>query len=390
MESLREQMKVQMQLVSDDFVRYLHDEIDWTAQLIAILGARGVGKTTMLLQHIKRFNSLEDTLFVYADNIYFTKHTLFDLALDFYKNGGRHLYIDEIHKYRNWSQEIKNIYDSIPQLQVIYTGSSILDLEQGGADLSRRKLQYYMYGMSFREYIQLRYHIQIPVHLLTEVLENNISLPYSDLQPLPVWKEYVQIGYYPFFLKGNYLQLLNGVILQTVENDIPMFAGLSMGVARKLKTLLYIVAQSVPFKPNMSAIAADLGVSRNDVGDLLFYLEKAGLINQLRSDITGIRLLGKVDKVYLNNTNLMYAIAGSNTDIGNERETAFYTLTRVTEPVTTSSVSDFQIGDYTFEVGGRKKGRKQIEDVKNGIVVKDGIEYGSKGVVPLWAFGLMY
>ena len=270
-----------MQLVSDDFVRYLHDEIDWTAQLIAILGARGVGKTTMLLQHIKRFNSLEDTLFVYADNIYFTKHTLFDLALDFYKNGGRHLYIDEIHKYRNWSQEIKNIYDSIPQLQVIYTGSSILDLEQGGADLSRRKLQYYMYGMSFREYIQLRYHIQIPVHLLTEVLENNISLPYSDLQPLPVWKEYVQIGYYPFFLKGNYLQLLNGVILQTVENDIPMFAGLSMGVARKLKTLLYIVAQSVPFKPNMSAIAADLGVSRNDVGDLLFYLEKAGLINQI-------------------------------------------------------------------------------------------------------------
>lgn len=379
-----------MQLVGDDFVRYLHDEIDWTAQLIAILGARGVGKTTMLLQHIKRFNSLEDTLFVYADNIYFTKHTLFDLATDFYKGGGRHLYIDEIHKYKNWSQEIKNIYDTLPRLQVVYTGSSILDLEQGGADLSRRKLQYYMYGMSFREYIQLRYHIQIPVHSLTDLLENNFSFPYSDLQPLPAWKDYVQTGYYPFFLKGNYLQLLNGIILQTVENDIPIYAGLSVGTARKLKTLLYIIAQSVPFKPNMSAIAADLGISRNDVGDLLFYLEKAGLINQLRSDITGIRLLGKVDKVYLNNTNLMYAIAGSNTDIGNERETAFYTLTCVMEPVTTSSVSDFQIGDYTFEVGGRKKGRKQIEDVKNGIVVKDDIEYGSKGVVPLWAFGLMY
>ena len=390
METLKEQMNVQLELVNDGFVRYLHDKIDWQAQLIAILGARGVGKTTMLLQHIKRYNTLKDTLFVYADNIYFTKHTLFGLALDFYKNGGRHLYIDEIHKYRNWSQEIKNIYDSIPQLQVIYTGSSILDLEQGGADLSRRKLQYYMYGLSFREYLQLRYQVQAPIHSLNDLVENRISFPHSDLQPLPAWKDHVQTGYYPFFLKGNYLQLLNGVILQTVENDIPMFAGLSMGVARKLKTLLYIIAQSVPFKPNMSAIAADLGVSRNDVGDLLLYLEKAGLINQLRSDITGIRLLGKVDKVYLNNTNLMYAIAGSNTDIGKERETAFYTLTRVTEPVTTSSVSDFQIGDYTFEVGGKKKGRKQIEEVKNGIVVKDGIEYGSKGVVPLWAFGLMY
>ena len=390
METLKEQMKVQLELVNEDFVRYLHDEIDWQAQLIAILGARGVGKTTMLLQHIKRYNTLDDTLFVYADNIYFTKHTLFDLALDFYKNGGRHLYIDEIHKYKNWSQEIKNIYDSIPRLQVIYTGSSILDLEQGGADLSRRKLQYYMYGLSFREYLQLRYQVQVPLHSLDDLLENRISFPYSDLQPLPAWKGYVQTGYYPFFLKGNYLQLLNGVILQTVENDIPMFAGLSMGVARKLKTLLYIIAQSVPFKPNMSAIAADLGISRNDVGDLFFYLEKAGLINQLRSDITGIRLLGKVDKVYLNNTNLMYAIAGGNTDIGNERETAFYTLARVTEPVTTSSVSDFQIGDYVFEVGGKKKGRKQIEDVGNGIVVKDDIEYGSKGIVPLWAFGLMY
>ena len=390
MEELREQMNAQLQLVSEDFVRYLHDGIDWEAQLIAILGARGVGKTTMLLQHIKRYNALEDTLFVYADNIYFTQHTLFDLAFEFYKNGGRHLYIDEIHKYKNWSQEIKNMYDSLPRLQVIYTGSSILDLEQGGADLSRRKLQYYMYGLSFREYIQLKHGIVVPVHTLEDLVQNNIRFPHSDLQPLPAWKSYVQTGYYPFFLKGNYLQLLNGVMLQTVENDIPMFAGLSMGVARKLKTLLYIIAQSVPFKPNMSAIAADLGISRNDVGDLFFYLEKAGLINQLRSDITGIRLLGKVDKVYLNNTNLMYAIAGGNTDIGNERETAFYTLARVTDPVTTSSVSDFQIGDYTFEVGGKKKGRKQIEDVENGIVVKDDIEYGPKGIVPLWAFGLMY
>ncbi|MBO7636471.1 MAG: ATP-binding protein [Paludibacteraceae bacterium] len=390
MEELREQMKAQLQLVSEGFVRYLHDEVDWEAQLIAILGARGVGKTTMLLQHIKRYNALEDTLFVYADNIYFTQHTLFDLAFEFYKNGGRHLYIDEIHKYKNWSQEIKNIYDSLPRLQVIYTGSSILDLEQGGADLSRRKLQYYMYGLSFREYLQLKHNTVVPVHKLEDLIQNNIRFPHSDLQPLPAWKSYVQTGYYPFFMKGNYLQLLNGVMLQTVENDIPMFAGLSMGVARKLKTLLYIIAQSVPFKPNMSAIAADLGISRNDVGDLFFYLEKAGLINQLRSDITGIRLLGKVDKVYLNNTNLMYAIAGGNTDIGNERETAFYTLARVTDPVTTSSVSDFQIGDYTFEVGGKKKGRKQIEDVENGIVVKDDIEYGSKGIVPLWAFGLMY
>lgn len=390
MDSLREQMKIQLELVNNGFVRYLHNRIDWNAQMIAVLGARGVGKTTMLLQHIKQFNSLDDTLFVFADNIYFTKHTLVELATAFYKDGGRHLYIDEIHKYNNWSQELKNIYDTLPRLQVVYTGSSVLDLEKAGADLSRRKLQYYMYGLSFREYLQLRYQEEVPVHTLDDLLDNRIIFPYPKLQPLPAWKAYVQTGYYPFFTKGNYLQLLNGVILQTVENDIPIFAGLSVGLARKMKTLLYIIAQSVPFKPNMSALAADLGMSRNDVGDLFFYLEKAGLINQLRSDITGIRLLGKVDKVYLSNTNLMYAIAGGNTDVGNERETAFYALTRVVEPVTTSSISDFQIGDYTFEIGGRKKGRKQIENVQHGIVVKDDIEYGEKGIVPLWALGLLY
>ena len=390
MDTLKAQMKAMLERTDTDFVRYLHGQIDWSQQLVAIVGARGVGKTTMLLQHILMYDSPDDTLFVYADNIYFTMHTIFDLAVAFYQNGGRHLYIDEIHKYPGWSREIKNIYDTLPGLQVVYTGSSILDLEKGGADLSRRRLQYYMHGLSLREYIQMKHNIQIPVHTLSDLLEQKITFPYSQLQPLPVWKEYVRTGYYPFFAKGHYLQLLDNVVLQTLENDIPIFSGMSVGTARKLKTLLAVIAQSVPFKPNMSRIAADLGMSRNDLNNLFFYLEKAGMINQLRQDTTGISLLGKVDKVYLNNTNLMYAIADANTDIGNERETAFFMLTRVTEQVKTSSVSDFQVNGYTFEIGGKKKGRKQIADIQNGIVVKDDIEYASENTVPLFAFGLLY
>lgn len=371
------------------FVRYLHSQIEWDSRLISILGSRGVGKTTLLLQHIKLYDNIEEVLYVSADDLYFTNHRLYDLALELVRNGKKKLYIDEIHKYRNWSQEIKNIYDQMPKLQVVYTGSSILELERGGADLSRRKLEYYLAGLSFREYLIIVNKWELPVYKFDDVIGNRVKFPGNEL-PLKHFKEYLQNGCYPFCSEKGYFLRLNSVINQIIENDIPMFAGMNIGTARKLRTLLSIIADSVPFKPNYTNIAKSLDVNRSYVVDFLVYLEKAGLIKQLRADTGGIKLLGKVDKVYLDNTNLAYALSVEKPDIGNLRETFFFSTMGVTQKVAASSVSDFLIDKYTFEVGGKNKKKKQIADVPDSYIVKDDIEYGFGNVLPLWAFGMTY
>ena len=374
---------------STDFVRYLHGKIDWNARLIAILGSRGVGKTTLLLQHIKLTGDAGSSLYVSADDLYFSDHRLADLAETFYQNGGKTLYIDEVHKYPRWSTEIKNIYDFLPELKVVCTGSSILDLEEGGGDLSRRKLQYYLHGLSFREFLELKYGTRLPVCTLEEVLRGLPELP-PEMRPVQLFKEYLREGYYPFFTESNSLLRLDAIVNQTLETDIPAFARMSLGTAQKLKRLLYIIAQSVPFKPNFSKLAATLDMSRNALNDIFAYLEKANLITQLRTDTQGVRLLGKVDKVYLNNTNLAYALSDTAPDVGNVRETAFLMSTRVTHAPVSSSVSDIYIAPYTFEVDGANKTRRQVANVENAYVVKDVMEYAALRTVPLWSFGMLY
>lgn len=376
--------------VDTSYVRNIHSTIPWNDRLIAILGARGVGKTTLVLQHIKLYEDVDTTLFVYADDLWFSTHSLVTLAEIFYTNGGRVLYIDEIHKYKNWSQEIKNIYDQYPDLKVRYTGSSILDLQKGSHDLSRRVLEFPMHGLSFREYVALRYGADIPIHTLEQVLANKIEFPYTDYRPVALFKEYLRQGYYPYFKEPGYELRLTKTINAILEVDIPKFAELSISASEKLKTLLYIVAQSVPFKPNYSKIARDLDMHRNAVSDLMVWLDKADLINILRDDVEGYKLLGKVNKIYLNNPNLAYALSDDEPNIGNIRETIFLAWLRATHKVTASSVSDFKVGKYTFEVGGKKKGQHQIKDVEHAYVVKDDIEYGHLNEVPLWAFGLLY
>ena len=373
-----------------DFVRYPQNTIKWDSRLNAILGARGVGKTTLLFQHIIISNQRNSSLVVFADDIYFAHHTLLDLAEAFYKDGGKYLYIDEVHKYANWSTEIKNIYDQIPGLNIVYTGSSILDLEKGGADLSRRQLKNYMYGMSFREWLHMIKGIIIPELSLEQILAGEITFPYDQHRPLPLFKEYLMRGYYPFCRETDYLERLNAVVDQSIETDIPQFAGLSVGVMRKLKQLMQIISQITPFKPNYSDLARDLTVNRNDLKDYLYYLEKSGLIQCLVAPDRGLSLIAKVEKIYLDNPNLMYALGGKQVDTGNLRETFFFNQMRVRNTVTGSEVSDFKIGDYTFEVGGKKKGQRQIADVENGYLVKDDIEYAHKNTIPLWAFGLNY
>ena len=391
MEKLIQRYNDQINRIDTYFVRYLQNDVNWNAKLNAILGARGVGKTTLIFQHIKLSNQRNVSLVVFADDIYFSKNTLLDLADTFYKNGGKYLYIDEIHKYPNWSTEIKNIYDQIPDLNIVYTGSSILDLEKGGADLSRRQLKNYMYGMSFREWLEMEKGIKLPQLSLEQIIENEISFPYTDFRPLPLFKEYLNRGYYPFYKDINYNERLIAVIEQTLEVDIPQFAGLSVGVMRKLKQLMQIISQISPFKPNYSDLARDISVNRSDLKDYLFYMEKSGMIQSLISSEKGLNLLSKVEKIYLDNTNLMTALSNEATNIGNMRETFFFNQLKVKNQVTSSPVSDFLVNNkYTFEIGGRKKGKKQIKDIDNSYIVKDDIEYAYSNVIPLWAFGLNY
>lgn len=384
-------MREQLRLTPTGFKRYMYHRLPWEARLVGLMGPRGVGKSTMVLQYIKE--QAEDvqlkSVYLSADHSYFLTHTLAETAAQFVREGGEWMYIDEVHKYDNWSIELKQIYDSHPELHVFFTGSSILDIMEGQADLSRRALLYEMQGLSFREYLELFHGIISPVRSLDEVLRGEVQIE-GLLHPLPLFNQYLREGYYPFSREGFFQQRLQQIILQTMEYDIPHFAKMTAATGKKLHRMLAIIAGNVPYKPEATGLANELKVSRNDIPSYLLYMEKAGMIGQLRDQTGGMRGLGKTEKVYLDNTNLIYVMAAENANVGNVRETFFYNQTRLTQPVTSSKVSDFEIGDYTFEVGGKKKSGKQIKDVEKAFVVRDDTEYAAGEFLPLWSFGLMY
>jgi predicted AAA+ superfamily ATPase len=371
------------------FTRYMYDQINWGSRLIGLVGPRGVGKTTLVLQHIKNNLEAKHTLYVTAEDFYFAKNRLLDVASDFVKLGGTHLIIDEIHKYPDWSTELKLIYDYHQDLQVVFTGSSVLDIKKGSADLSRRAVLYAMQGLSFREYLQLFHQIALPNFTLDEILSHKVATS-QLLHPLPLFSDYLKSGYYPFALEQDFNLKLMQVINQTLENDIPVYASMNVSTGRKLKQLMAIVAESVPFKPNMSKISEMLSISRNNIADYLLYMEEAGMVSQLRSETNGIRGLGKVDKVYLDNTNLVYGLAHENPNKGNIRETFFMNQLRVAYPIVSSVIADFTIDGFDFEIGGKNKSNKQIKTAAKGFVVKDDIETGFLNTIPLWHFGLLY
>lgn len=372
-----------------EFLRYKYNQIKWENRAFGLVGPRGVGKSTMLLQYIKQNLDAKDTLYVSADNLYFAENKLVDLADRFVKMGGRHLFIDEIHKYEGWSRELKQIYDSYDDLQIVISGSSILDIYKGMADLSRRMPIYEMQGLSFREYLRLFHGIDVPVYCMEDILTHKAVI--SDIEhPLPFFQDYLKRGYYPFGRDAEFEMELMQVINQTMEIDIPMHLKANMSVGRKLKSLIMVVSKSVPFKPVMQKLADVTGINRNDIPNYLIYMERAGMISQLRNATGGLRGLGKVEKLYLDNTNLIYALATEHADIGNVRETFFMNQTRVCNEVRSSDISDFEIDGKVFEIGGRKKGQKQIESASDGYIVKDDIENGYANVIPLWTFGLNY
>lgn len=390
MNALYEYQQLILSQINISFLRYKYYELDWTHRVFGIVGPRGVGKTTMVLQYIKQKLSLQDSLYITLDHIYFSTHTLIDVADKFYKEGGKHLIIDEVHKAFNWSVQLKQIIDSYPNMQIIFTGSSILDIYRGVADLSRRAPIYEMQGLSFREYLVLYHDIQTPTWNLDDLINQRVTIPNVE-HPLPLFNDYLKRGYYPFErIASDFSTNLMQVINRTMETDIPLYANINISVARKLQNLLVVIAESVPFKPNYKKLAEVTGISRNDIADYIYYMERAGMLMSLHDTTQGIRSIGKSHKLYVDNTNLMYVLSPENIDKGNLRETFFLNQMRVKYPVIASQKADFEIGNYVFEVGGKNKNQKQLDNNPNGYIVKDDIEFGYRNVIPLWAFGLTY
>lgn len=387
--SLYEYMDTMLKQAPAGMKRYIYDDIAWDARMVGIVGPRGVGKSTMILQYIHAHQDRSKMLYISADTVYFSSHSIIETADAFVKEGGEHLFIDEIHKYKNWSKELKQLYDVHPKLRITFTGSSVLDIYKGEADLSRRALIYTMQGLSFREYLELFHGISSRAYSLEEILNQQVSV--SELEhPLPLFRDYLKRGYYPFANEIGFEYRMQQVIGQTTETDIPQYADMKASTARKLKQMLSVISSLAPYKPNADNLARELSVSKNNVPDYLVYLEMAEMIGQLRDDTGGLRGLGKVEKVYIDNPTLMTVLAGGNPDIGNMRETFFYNQMRVNNDIISSRESNFRIGKYTFEVGGKKKGKKQIEDIPDGIIVRDEIEVGHGIIVPLWMFGMNY
>ncbi len=389
MDKLFEHFQKLIRETDTSFFRYVYAEMNWKSRMIGLTGPRGVGKTTLVLQHIKKNLNPAETLYVTAEDFYFAGNKLVDLAGAFVKRGGKYLFIDEIHKYKDWSKELKLIYDYHPELNVVFTGSSVLDIKKGASDLSRRAVMYHMQGLSFREYLQLFHQITVRSYPLEEILAHQAELP-GVKHPLPFFENYLKRGYYPFASEEDFDLRLQQIVNHALETDIPLYAGINVSTGRKLKQLLAIIAKSVPFKPNMTSIATALSASRNNIADYCLFVEEAGMIAQLRDSAGGIRGLGKVDKIYLDNTNLIYSLANDHANTGNIRETFFLNQLRVKYDVVASPIADFLINDYTFEVGGKNKRLKKIQGIDHAFIVKDDIELGYLNTVPLWQFGLTY
>ena len=375
------------------YKRYFFDKIDF-GQMTGIIGARGVGKTTFLLQYLKQSKlPISKKLYISADSVKID--SLFELALQFQKEEGKLLIIDEIHKYQNFEQELKNIYDML-DLQVVFSGSSALKIDNAKADLSRRAVIYEVEGMSFREFIELKEGIELPSFSLEEILDNHVNIAYELLEKFNLtllFREYLKYGYYPFYFdkKSHYLIKLNETINAVIEIDIPSVFAMEYQNIRNLKKLIRLVCESHPYTPNIKEllIKMEMGEDYRSLYRYLDYLHKAKILKVMRPSTRGDNIFTKPEKIYLNNTNLHYTYC-NNPEIGTIREVFFMSM-NFENIVTIPTKGDFLINNkYLFEVGGKNKGFKQIKDIENSFVVADDIEIGSGSKVPLWLFGFLY
>lgn len=378
------------------FTRFLYEKINWNDRLIGIKGARGVGKTTLMLQYIKRnFEQTDRALYVSLDNLWFANHSLDDLVEYHYTHGGTHLFLDEIHRYPNWQTMLKNLNDDYPELYIAYTGSSMLEIDLQQGDLSRRQMVYQLVGLSFREFLEFECGIKVMAYSLEELLQEHVAIA-SDITDqvkiLPLFEKYLRTGYYPFYKSTyeGYDFRLQEVVRQVIESDLPAVEDIQYVTIQKVKKMLMILAERVPHTPKMSELYKELETNREQGLKMLYALERGGLLSLLTTQVKSYKSLSRPDKIYLDNSNLMYALS-PNIDVGTLRETFFFNQLNVAHELLLPPRGDFYVDrHYLFEVGGRTKTFDQIKDVPDSFLAVDGTEIGHHNRIPLWMFGLLY
>lgn len=382
--------------VDTKVVRYLYEKINWDARLIGIKGARGVGKTTLLLQRIKlAYKKMDNVFYVSVDNLWFQSHSLPELVDWLYQHGIRNLFLDEVHKYSDWATVIKNLYDTYDDLRIVYTGSSMLEIDHSRVDLSRRQTLYTLQGLSFREYLAISNVKEVPPMGLMQLFEEHQRVAMDVSRDIPVAKyfeEYLRNGYYPFFKEaGNdYMSRLNETAVLVMETDMPAVESISYTTIQKTKQLLMLIAGNVPLVPNISKLSAQLETTRDSCLKMLYTLDKAGLLLLLTRNIKDYKHLVSPEKIFLGNTNLMYAL-GSRINEGTLRETFFLNQLSLNHDVYAPSQGDFLVDNkYLFKVGGKNKTFEQIKDMQDSFLAVDDTEVGSRNRIPLWMFGLLY
>jgi len=384
-----------LQETDEKTFRYLYPNIDWNERCVAIIGAKGVGKTTMLLQHIKAtFENKNEALYASLDNSWFANHTICELADEFYMNGGTHLFLDEIHHYPNWTTEIKNIYDSFPKLKIIFTGSSLLQIYKSTTNLSRRVVYETLEGLSFREFLKFENIGDFPVYSLQNIVENHQNIAFKlteNIKIIPLFKKYLKTGYYLFYKQGlkKYDYKLQEAINNVIDVDIPAVENIEFVSRHKIKRLLAVLSELVPYSPKITDLGNAIGANRNNTVKYLLLLANAKLLNLASHKDKTIGDLTKPDKVLLNNTNLAY-LFGDAANIGSARETFFVNQVSAITNIYLSKHGDFVADKYTFEVGGKTKTFNQIKEIPNSFIVSDDIEIGHKNKIPLWLFGMLY
>jgi len=400
MDTLIEKFRRKISGISTHFIRSAMETIQWNARLIGIKGARGVGKTTLLLQHIKLTcaDSLDKVLYVSLDDLWFAEHSLADLVDRFVKTGGEKIYLDEVHKYPQWSRALKNIYDDYPTLQIVFTASSLLEILDARADLSRRAVVYHLPGLSFREYLNIQGLGQFKSLNFEEIIQDHANLSQEivkEIKPFQFFQDYLQTGYYPFFLEGKetFPLRLEETILMLLEVELPLLRNIDISYVIKLKQLLSIISESAPFIPNISRLSDRIGINRQTLITYLHYLTQARLINALYKKARGIGALSKPDKLFLENSNLMYLLAGNTrtSHKGTVRETFFFNQVGAAHELHYPEQGDFLVNrKYTIEIGGKNKTGRQLRDIEDSFVAADDIEYGHGRTIPLWLFGFLY
>ena len=399
MQSLFEKHDIMLRNTSLGFVRSYMQTINWSAQMIALRGARGVGKTTLMLQYIKQNYAAYSRKVLYCslDTLYFANHNLVELASDFVKQGGEHLFLDEVHKYATWSRELKEVYDLFPTLRVVVSASSLLNLMAGDADLSRRCITYDIQGLSFREYLQFYQKLDFPAASLETILTEPQELcaaVNSICRPLEHFRHYLQFGYYPFYAKNkaNYYQVVEQVVNFVVDVELTQLCNVDVANTRKIKSLLSIVASSTPFEVDVSKLSVLTEINRATIIAYFKYLADARILSCLYSDIASVRRLQKPDKIYLDNTNLISALSGRNANVGTIREAfAVNQLSQAHQVEYKKKNGDFLIdGRWTLEVGGADKGFGQIANIQDSYVLADDIETPNGAKIPLWLLGFLY